>query len=156
MYNMVCGNNPFYEIFLGMLDMSIDDIPRFRDVYIDIEEEAIVVYTRTGGGNRDEYREENNALAQHPNYMKDADDDFDSTYAHFWFGIPEQFKERTIAMQNLLSSHKKFCHPREKFEHAMQSLKGEEQQQDSPMNDEDLKEAIEIAYELLSDVKSDS
>ena len=32
-------------------------------------------------------------LPQHPNYLNDRDDDFDSTYATIYFSIPDQMKE---------------------------------------------------------------
>lgn len=32
-------------------------------------------------------------LPEHPNYIKDEDDDFDSTYATIYFRIPDQYKE---------------------------------------------------------------
>jgi hypothetical protein len=35
----------------------------------------------------------NEALAAHPLYLRDADDDFDATYATFYFRAPEQFRE---------------------------------------------------------------
>lgn len=58
---------------------------------------VVSVHTRQGGGNRecycDDYEshedyclsENNDGMTKHPNYLSDADDDYDSTYATFYF-----------------------------------------------------------------------
>ena len=59
------------------------------DCFVDNNE--IHVYTRVGGGNRNcEFGEEE--LQQHPNYLRDFDDEYDSTYATYVFSIPDEFK----------------------------------------------------------------
>ena len=104
MYNMMFGNNPLAGVTLEALQLSPNDIPRFRDAYFDAEENQLVIYTRTGGGNRDYYGDPdgydnedyegpfNSDLERHPEYVRDEDDDFDSTYAYFYFNVPESFK----------------------------------------------------------------
>lgn len=88
LYNMVCGLNDGAEILLKCAGLSMDDVPRFRDVYM--KDGLIAIYTRTGGENRDDYEAENGALASRPNYVRDYDDDYDATYAHFEFEpLPE-------------------------------------------------------------------
>ncbi|UOF78439.1 hypothetical protein [Caudoviricetes sp.] len=98
MYNMVHGTNPLAGVLLRMLDTKTESIPRFRDCYFDGE--YIVIYTRTGGGNRDWYDEPNednkegpwnSDLRALPGFVRDEDDDYDSTYASFYFTVPEQF-----------------------------------------------------------------
>jgi hypothetical protein len=98
MYNMIHGYNPLAGVLMKILDVTPNKIPRFRDCYFDGEH--IVIYTRTGGGNREFYDEPNednkdgpwnSDLRQLPGYVRDEDDDFDSTYASFYFSVPEQF-----------------------------------------------------------------
>ena len=108
MYNILFGRNPMSTIILGMLNLKQEDVGRFRDTYISNGE--IAVYTRNGGGNRDCWNEGKiegvdcgdrgcyaciitYRLPKHPNYLRDEDDDFDSTYATIWFSIPDKFKE---------------------------------------------------------------
>lgn len=89
MYNLVFGSTsellPLADLF------GVTDIPRFRDLWVeksdDPEVTTLVIYTRTGGGNREEYHEANKRLASHPGYVGDEDDAFDSTYAIFKFSV---------------------------------------------------------------------
>ena len=39
-------------------------------------------------------------LPQHPNYLRDEDDDFDSTYAYVYFSFPEKYAGLLKAMQD--------------------------------------------------------
>lgn len=95
LYNLVHGFNPSAPLVLTMLKLTPEAVPRFRDAWIEVHEGAprLVVYTRTGGGNRDEYAGSNAAMALVPGYQGDADDDFDSTYANFYYAVPEGFRE---------------------------------------------------------------
>ncbi len=90
LYNMLNGMNPATFIILPMLgEKHPDEYPRFRDCFIDGKE--IHIYTRVGGGNRNcGFGEEE--LQAHPNYLRDEDDDFDSTYATYVFSVPEEWK----------------------------------------------------------------
>lgn len=87
---MINGVNPATFFILPMLgEKHPDNYPRFRDCFVDNNE--IHVYTRVGGGNRNcEFGEEK--LQQHPNYLRDFDDEYDSTYATYVFSIPDEFK----------------------------------------------------------------
>lgn len=91
LYNMINGVNPATFFILPMLgEKHPNNYPRFRDCFVDSGE--IRVYTRVGGGNRDcGFGEEE--LQQHPNYLRDEDDDFDSTYATYIFSVPNEWKE---------------------------------------------------------------
>ena len=91
LYNMINGANPATFFILPMLgEKHPEQYPRFRDCFVDGDE--IHVYTRVGGGNRDcDFGEEE--LQQHPNYLRDEDDDFDSTYATYIFSVPNEWKE---------------------------------------------------------------
>ena len=76
---------------------TIDDFPRLREVTVDDDEFKIVVRTRTGGGNREEYEKENKRLTRLNGYIEDEDDSFDSTYAYFEYKIPERSHARCKA-----------------------------------------------------------
>ena len=99
LYNALFGTNPATGLLLAMLGIDRNFPPRFRDCYLDGE--RIVIYTRTGGGNRDEYEAQNDAMHALPGFVSDEDDDFDSTYAHFSYRIPEKFLESIEALRNI-------------------------------------------------------
>lgn len=127
LYNMLFGVNARAPMFLACLNLSPSDIPRFRDCYV--RDNAIVVYTRTGGGNREYYESEascrenypeyfqgestehpsgpwNADLRKHPNFVSDVDCDFDCTYAYFFFSFPDEFKEDLKAISQADPDHK--------------------------------------------------
>lgn len=98
MYNLLHGVNPMTPMILGFLGITTDDVPRFRDAWI--EDGKIAIHTRTGGGNRDwydnaeSYKAEtgedgsgpwNDDLRAIEGFIRDEDDDFDCTYATFYF-----------------------------------------------------------------------
>lgn len=115
-YNLVHGVNPHAAILLGMLGLtSTTQVPRFRDCYWNGE--YICLYTRTGGGNRAYYEAEasrrahadeadpdlsgpyNADLRQLPGFAWDEDDDFDPTYATFYFRPPPAFARALQALR---------------------------------------------------------
>jgi hypothetical protein len=131
LYNMVCGNNPLFSLYLAMLNevQPLPEIPRFRDLYItDDEVPEIVIYTRTGGGNRESYLDENDALTKHPNFIGDYDDDFDDTFAYWHYSIPEKYLARVSRLRGLLAGLPKFAPPRQKVDAAMAALQGTKQE----------------------------
>lgn len=95
LYNMIAGVNPATFYVLPMLGHHGDWYPRFRDCFI--EDGKIVVMTRTGGGNREGYAEENYAITQLPGYIRDEDGSFpgrmDDTYAFWYFDPPEKWAD---------------------------------------------------------------
>lgn len=89
-YNMLNGVNPATFFILPMLGKHPDSYPRFRDCFIG-EDNNIHVFTRVGGGNRNEgFGEEK--LYKHENFISTFDDDFDSTYGTYVFSVPEKWK----------------------------------------------------------------
>ncbi len=67
---------------------------RLRDAWVEKDGTGrlfVHVYTRVGGGNRDDYAAVITKLRSLPDYVRDADDSFDATYASFWFRVSEQF-----------------------------------------------------------------
>ena len=79
LYNMLFGMNSDADKILGFLGKTREDFGRFRNVYM--EDGYIVVHTRCGGGNREDYESVFDEMREHPWYSHDADEDFDCTYA---------------------------------------------------------------------------
>jgi hypothetical protein len=96
-YNMVLGDGSEGkrgDVLLAILETA--NVGRFRDAWVEKAEDGepvIAIYTRNGGGNREDYEEVISAMQRHPCYIRDADDDFDCTYATFYFKVPEQFRD---------------------------------------------------------------
>lgn len=117
---MLFGQAPWAPALLKILDLEPASVPRYRDAYLSEDKQRIIIYTRTGGGNRDYYDSEqscrdsypeyftnpdeaptgpwNSDLRGHPLFVSDYDDDFDSTYAYFEFNIPEEWKAELQAL----------------------------------------------------------
>jgi len=103
MYNILFGRNPHAKLILATLGLTEKDIGRFRDAFV--SEGKIAIYTRLGGNNRQCWcanEEEHQQgwcgetyvkrLQSHPNYLYDEDDDFDNTYATFYFSLPPKYE----------------------------------------------------------------
>lgn len=86
LYNMIFGTNPLSDLLLATLGLTRNDVGRFRDTYIANGE--IAVYTRNGGGNREDYMPD---FSKHPCYLRDEDDDYDCTYATIYFSYPAEY-----------------------------------------------------------------
>ena len=92
LYNMLFGENGSQRDFLfGLLNKTPGDFGRYRDIYV--TDDHIVVHTRNGGGNRDDYEDVFMEMEAHPLYVYDEDDDFDCTYANFFFKYPAGYEE---------------------------------------------------------------
>lgn len=124
LYNMLFGVNQLAPFLLATLNLNDSKVPRFRDCYL--RDDKIVIYTRTGGGNRDFYDSEescrsnypeyfdgedapsgpwNDDLRAHPNYVFDEDDDYDRTYAYFYFSYPDDYAADLKALASADKSH---------------------------------------------------
>ena len=91
LYNMINGFNPSCILFMPMLGRKQEEYPRFRDCFLSDDKEHIIIYTRVGGGNRNQgYGEEE--LYKDPNFVKTYDDEYDSTYGYYEFNVPEKWK----------------------------------------------------------------
>jgi hypothetical protein len=91
-FNMVAGTNKLAGLVLHALSLEHTQVPRFRDAYLNLDEPdhpKLVILTRTGGGNRPHYVEENKTLSGLAGFICDHDDPFDTTFAHWVFDIPE-------------------------------------------------------------------
>lgn len=98
LYNMVHGMNPSVFLILPLLGKKPDDFPRFRDCFLEDEEhpeyrDHILVYTRVGGPNREDYEDEIATIEAMPTFVGSYDDSYDNTYATFVFSPPEEWRE---------------------------------------------------------------
>ncbi len=74
--------------FLDFLDLNQADFGRYRDAWVDLDKKEIEVYTRCGGGNREDYQEVFETMLKHPLYIRDEDNEEDYTYCSFYFKFP--------------------------------------------------------------------
>ena len=126
LYNKLFGFNPLSWIILAAIDLRPEDCGRFRDCYVVKDAQGkcrIAVYTRNGGGNRAQYMPD---FSKHPCYVRDADDEFDNTYATIYFRIPRMYQRllNSLATEDVSTS--------EKFKKLIDDI---EQGKDSPMVD---------------------
>lgn len=121
LYNMLFGSNPAGPLVLATLDLTPDEVGRYRDCYVgrdDAGEYRIVVHTRNGGGNREDYQDVLDALAEHPLYQYDEDADFDCTYADIYFSLPGDYADDLRA----LADRQEFVAPSEKWQALFRTL----------------------------------
>jgi len=89
-YDMVFGDGYSGIPFLVALGFKKkNQVGKYRTAWLEKDENdvpRIAVYTRNGGENRSDYMPD---LSEHPCYLHDIDDTFDSTYATIYFSIPE-------------------------------------------------------------------
>ena len=97
-YNTLFGMNPDSDKLLEFLGKTREDFGRFRNVFM--EDGYIVVHTRNGGGNREDYEDVFDEMSEHPWYSHDADDDFDCTYANIYFKVPEDANKTMLALHD--------------------------------------------------------
>jgi hypothetical protein len=138
MYNLLHGQNPLSGLLKSFIDIDQENgkwsSGRFRDIYLNEDGTEIILYTSNGGGNREHWDDSTEAgpdcrcsgcvierhLPQHPNYLRDWDDDFDCTYAYVAFSIPEEFAEPI----KLLATGEKPETVHDKFLKTMEEMKG--------------------------------
>ena len=92
LFNALFGESGLRPLIVGVL--GTDDFGRYRDCWVEMSagKPRIAVYTRNGGGNRDDYEDVFDTLASHPLYLYDEDSDFDCTYATIYFKVPENLE----------------------------------------------------------------
>lgn len=100
LYNMLFGRNGKSALLLAVLGLRENDIERFRDVFVSEDGATISVYTRTGGGNRDDYP--NLTMRKRPEWAGSSDDDYDSTYCTDHFTVPEQWRSDVAGLGDVL------------------------------------------------------
>lgn len=98
MYGMVFGQTEYGPALVALLMQRQEfDVGRYRDAWVEADGDAVLirVHTRNGGGNREDY--DDGSMADHPWYVRDEDDSFDCTYADWWFKVPLDEIDPTIA-----------------------------------------------------------
>lgn len=149
MYNALFGANEAAPVLLKILNITKEQTGRFRDAYV--ENDHIVIYTRNGGGNRESYQKDIDFMRAHPNFIKDYDDSFDSTYAYFEFSVPEgkvevkpgdsweisRVIERLVEFQNAIG----FINPHKRWEKLLGDLN---ERKDTP----DTKRALTVGRKI--------
>lgn len=165
LYNMLFGVNPLSGIVLESLGLTPNDVPRFRDAYYDADLNRLVIYTRTGGGNRDYYDSEQSRRAEYGSYddvdpdtyagpynddlrdivgfMFDEDDDFDCTYAYFYFAVPVAFEPIFDTLRDLGAG--KDLNPTERFQKMITDL------QNGNVN-EDTERALKVGQAIFDQI----
>lgn len=93
LYNMVCKSNPVGGLLLVAIGLHPNEVPRIRDVWTNEELDEVTVFTRTGGGNREEYAEQNDAMTRNEYYLRNNDWEMDATYAEWHFRLPVEATE---------------------------------------------------------------
>lgn len=91
LYNMINGTHALAGTLMQLLKIRHDAVGRFRDCFLQRGPDGaleIHVYTRNGGGNRQDFVAETEALRKHPLFLRDFDDEMDSTYATYVFSVP--------------------------------------------------------------------
>ena len=123
LYNMLNGYNPNAGKLLSALQLDPRTIDRFRDCSLmEVDGKVVIhVFCRTGGGNREDYP--NTKLVEHPLYIRDEDDDFDCTYAHYYFTLPQAVIDEVMAQGMELSELVDNETLKEKTDRAVDSLK---------------------------------
>lgn len=94
MYDLLTFKYEYANELLSMLGLTPDSVGRYRDCYLSKDGKKIIVYTRMGGPNRDDYKYEIWKLQKHKMYIKDYDDDWDVTFSSFEFSIPFEHMKR--------------------------------------------------------------
>ena len=107
LYNALFGMNPDRDKLLSLLGLSVNDFYRFRDCYL-TEDGQIAVYTRGGGGNRDDHEDPRTEFGNNPNFLGAEDDDFDCTYMTYTFKVPDEAKAVLEGMEPTLPPAEKW------------------------------------------------
>lgn len=102
LYNMLFGRNSQSGLLLAVVGLKEVDVERFRDVSSSSDGSEIHIYTRTGGGNRDDYPQE--IMRSRPEWCGSEDDDYDSTYCTDTMSVPEAFRSDVVALGDILSN----------------------------------------------------
>lgn len=143
MYHMVFGTDHAEGATALLVILGFDstaEVGRYRDAWVEKSPEGepiIAIYTRNGGGNREHYSYTEPPVQEgpecpctgcvgtyrlpaHPRYLRDRDDEFDYTYATFYFSSPPEFRD---ALLNVASDEP--VDMSEKWQEAISALKRE-------------------------------
>lgn len=101
-YNMLFGMNHQTDFLLAVLGLRKNDVERLRNVFSSEDGKTIEIYTRTGGGNRDDYP--NLLMRKLPTWTGSVDDDYDSTYCTDTFEVPAEWVDDVKALSDVLAN----------------------------------------------------
>jgi len=93
MFDLAIGTSGYPPMILGMAGLTPDMIGRYRDHWLERSEAGVLImalYTRNGGGNREEYAEHLRQMHDLDSFVSDADDEFDSTYCTLRFRVTKE------------------------------------------------------------------
>lgn len=93
MYNEIKKPNINAGIVVIMSGVDVNNIPRFRDAWFTNDGKNMIILTRTGGSNASKYESENEMMRNTNNYISDFDDDYDNTFRHFRYSVPEEISD---------------------------------------------------------------
>ncbi len=141
LYSALFGQNVLAPILLSILGTTREQVPRFRDCFLAVDGNdltGIAIYTRTGGGNRPFYESAESQVAQYgsdlrvpegpfnadlrklPGFLYDLDDEYDNTYATFFYAIPDEVRPMLDVLASTgIGNEKK---PAEKFQQLLTDL----------------------------------
>lgn len=105
LYNIVMKTSPLAHIVLTMLALVPSSVPRIRDAYASDDGHRIMVLTRSGGGNREHYKEKNDYMREHPQFVHDFDDAVDDTFALFVYDTPTKYLDDLSILTRFLAEH---------------------------------------------------
>lgn len=142
LYSQLFDENSSADIYLSMLELRRDMFGRYRDIFLNNDGTEAIVYTRVGGDNRSDWMDHIDVIRGHKYYIKDYDDDYDSTYAYFVFRIPEKFHHITKPM----ATGNDPLTIKEKFDKEMKEM-------EDP-NSEAYKRAMKIAKQIQEGIES--
>jgi hypothetical protein len=148
LYNALFGYNKFAHILLRILDLDVVDVPRFRDCYLNEAGDEIIIFTRTGGGNREEYEAQNEALRKRPGFIADADDTLDVTYAKFRYSVPETYRTITTAIAEITKQSGEIVDPAEKFKGLLEKM----QDPSTPKDDPQVAKAMDVGKKIFEQI----
>lgn len=158
---MIFGVNPMAPMLSSLLDLQTPATPegkwdpgRFRDIQVEQwpDKKVIALFTRNGGGNRECYGLDPcvcagcamKAITGHPNYIRDADDEFDSTYATIYFDVPEKFNSVVEELYD-----ESAIKPMQRFENMLTNLRNKNV-------DDDVKRALMAAEGIFAAIQKAS
>jgi hypothetical protein len=74
---------------------------RWRNTYLSPDEPTVVVFARTGAGNREEHEDSISECRAHPGYIRDMEWDADSTFMVYEVRVPEHKVHDCFCVQHL-------------------------------------------------------
>lgn len=89
MYEMIFMATSYKKLALPFFGIDADRVGRFRDAWVEKVKGGyrLAVYTRNGGGNREDQDDAIRYMRNHNHYTGEQDDAFDNTYATFYFKV---------------------------------------------------------------------